>query len=111
MSARVLSSSTLADTTSVVATANHTFSATHYKPIAIQAVYTSTTASFTVTLQYSCDNVTWADFTTGTAISNASGSVMWDIGVTKDAPYWRVNVARTSGTLTTFKAYLAQIPR
>ena len=111
MSARVLSESTLANAASVVATTNYPFQAKHYKPVAVQAVWTATTATMTLTLQYSCDNATWADFTTATNISDASGSVMWDIGVTKDAPYWRVLVTRTSGTLTTLKVYVAQQPR
>lgn len=111
MSARVLSESTLANATSVVATTNYPFVAKHYKPVAVQAVWTATTATMTLTLQYSVNNTTWSDFTTATAISDASGNVMWDIGVTKDAPYWRVLVTRTSGTLTTLQVYLAQQPR
>jgi hypothetical protein len=108
---KVLSESTVADVSSVVATTNYTFESKHNKSIAVQAVYTSTTASFTLTLQYSVDNVNFQDFTTGTAVSNASGNVIWDIGTTKDAPYWRVNATRTSGTLTTLKIYRASVPR
>jgi hypothetical protein len=108
---KFLSESTLADATSVAQTTNYTFQAKSSKPIAVQAVWTSTTASFTLTLQYSVDGTNYQDFTTGTAISNSSSNVIWDISTVKDAPYWRVNAARTSGTLTTLQLYVASVPR
>jgi hypothetical protein len=106
-----LSVSTLIDGSSVVATANYPFTADYFKPVSVQAVWTATTASFSIKLQYSNDNTTWNDFTSATAISDASGNVTWDIGTTKDGLYWRVLNTRTSGTLTTLKVYLAQVER
>lgn len=108
---RVMSESVVANVSSLAATANYAFESKHNKSVAVQAVWTSTTASFSLTLQYSVDGTNWQDFTTGTAISNTSGNVIWDIGTTKDAPYWRVNAARTSGTLTTLQIYRASVPR
>ena len=97
----------LADASSLNADTTYGFTADWHKVQSVQAVWTATTASVSLKLQYSNDNVTWADFTTATAISNASGNVMWDVGATKDALYWRVFPDFSSGTLTTFKAYLA----
>lgn len=108
---KVLSESTIADVSSVVATTNYPFESKHNKPVAVQAVWTSTTASFSLTLQYSVDGTNYQDFTTGTAISNSSSNVIWDISTVKDAPYWRVNATRTSGTLTTLQLYVASVPR
>lgn len=102
---------TLANASSLAATTSYLFSATDRKVRAVQAVYTSTTSSFTLALQYSQDNVTWKDFTTATAISNASGDVDWQVLDTKDGLYWRVLATRTSGTLTTLKVYLAHVER
>jgi hypothetical protein len=106
-----LSTSTLIDTASVVATTNYAFVADYYKPVAVQAVWTSSTSSMTITLQYSCDGTNYQDFVTGTSISNSSTNVIWDISTVKDALYWRVNLTRVSGTLTTLKIYLNQIER
>lgn len=108
---KVLSESTVTDVSSVSATTNYTFITKHSKPVGVQAVWTSATASFTLTLQYSIDGTNYQDFTTGTAISNSSSNVIWDIAVTKDAPYWRVAATRTSGTLDTLKVYMASVPR
>ena len=102
----------LVDTASVVATANYPWEADYFRPLSVQAVWTATTASFSIKLQYSNDNATWSDFTTATTITDASGNVMWDVSASgKDGKYWRVLNTRTSGTLTTLKIYLAQIER
>jgi hypothetical protein len=101
----------LANAASLNADTTYAFTADWQKVVSVQAVWTATTASVSLKLQYSLDNATWADFTTATAISNASGNVMWDVGATKDAPYWRVFPDFSSGTLTTFKAYVASQPR
>ena len=107
----ILRTNRLANATALAATTNYPFTADTNKVRAVQAVYTSTTASFTLTLQYSQDNTTWKDFTSGTAISNTSGDVDWQVLDTKDAVYWRVAATRTSGTLTTLKIYLAYVER
>jgi hypothetical protein len=77
--------------------------------VTVQAVWTVTTASATVTLQSSLDNVTWQDFTTATTVS-ASGNKMWNLDTT-DALYWQVKYTHTSGASDTFKAYVANVPR
>lgn len=101
----------IADVSSLAATGTYSFTADHAKVRSVQAVYTSTTSSFSLALQYSNDGVTWKDFTTATSISNASGDVMWDVADSKDALYWQVKATRTSGTLTTLKVYLAYVTR
>jgi hypothetical protein len=106
-----LSVSTLIDASTVVATANYPFTADYFKPVSVQAVWTSSTSSMTITLQYSCDGTNYQDFATGTSISNSSTNVIWDISTVKDALYWRLNLTRVSGTLTTLKIYLNQIER
>lgn len=106
-----LSINTLVDATSVVATASYPFTADYHEVRSVQAIYTATTASFTLALQYSNDGTNWEDFTTATAITNASGKVMWNVVGTKDAKYWQVVATRTSGTLLTLKAYLSYLPR
>ena len=106
----MLKSTPLVVATSVVASANYGFTADSHRPVSIQAAWTATTASFALTLQMSNDNATWSDFTSATAISNASGDVMWHLD-SKDALYWRIKSVRTSGTLTTLSAYVANIDR
>jgi hypothetical protein len=101
----------LADASSLNADTTYAFTADWHKVQCVSAVWTATTASVSLKLQYSNDNTNWHDFTTATSISNASGTVMWDVGATKDGLYWRVFPDFSSGTLTTFKAYLAYTPR
>ena len=101
----------LADASSLNADTTYGFTADWHQVVSVQAVWTATTASVSLKLQYSNDGVTWADFTTATSISNASGNVMWDVAATKDALYSRVFPYFSSGTLTTFKAYLSYTPR
>ena len=104
-----LSVSQIVNVASVAATTNYAFNQDYYKPVTIQAVYTVTTANFTVTLQYSLDGTNWSNFATGTAVTS-SGNVVWDI-TGKDSVQWRVNATRTSGSLDTLKVYVAQIER
>lgn len=99
-----------ANASALAATTNYGYTADTHRPVSVQAVWTATTASFSIKLQCSNDGATWDDFTTATAVSDASGAVMWHLD-SKDALYWRVNAARTSGTLTTFKAYVANVAR
>lgn len=105
-----LRTSKIVDASTVVATANYGFTADSHRVVSVQAVWTATTASFAVKLQMSNDGSTWSDFTTATTITNADGSVMWSVDY-QDALYWRVNSVRTSGTLTTLKAYVANLDR
>ena len=101
-----------ADVTALVLTANYGFTSDTNVLVAAQAVWTSTAAVFNLTLQYSLDNVSWTNFAAATSITNTSSNVMWDVQNSwKDAPYWRVNAARTSGTLDTLKVYFANIVR
>lgn len=109
--AKQLKATQVADATSLAATTSYAFTADSHKVVSVQAVWTATTASFSAALQYSNDGVTWKDFTTATTITNSNGDVMWDVVGTKDAVYWQVKATRTSGTLTTFKAYVANEPR
>jgi hypothetical protein len=103
-----LTVSTLADASAVVASTAYPFKAEFHKVVSCQAIWTSSTSSFTLTLQYSNDGgTTWANFATGQAVANNSGSVMWDVAGTKDGLDWQVAVTRASGTLTTLKVYLA----
>lgn len=102
--------SKIADAAAVVATTSYGFTADHHKPISVQAVWTATTASATVTLQLSNDGSTWDNFTTATSITNANGNVSWYVDP-KDALYLRVLLTYTSGTVTTLKAYVANVAR
>ncbi|HEY9661949.1 MAG TPA: hypothetical protein V6C65_26130 [Allocoleopsis sp.] len=102
----------IADASSLNADATYGFTAEWHKVVSIHAIWTATTATVSLKIQYSNDNSNWYDFTTATAISNASGNVMWDVAASgKDALYWRVFPDFGSGTLTTFKAYVAYTAR
>lgn len=103
--------SQIADASSLNADTTYAFTADWQKVVSVSAVWTATTASVSLKLQYSNDNANWHDFTTATSISNASGTVMWDVAATKDSLYWRVFPDFSSGTLTTFKAFVAYLPR
>ena len=103
--------STIANLTSVVATANYGFTADSHRIRSVQMVGTASTASFSIKLQYSNDNANWTDFTTATTVTNANFTADWQVLDTKDALYWRVNSTRTSGTVDTLKVYVACIER
>ena len=117
MSSLALLSTKAYDQTSVVASTNVLFTADYSSLVSCQAVWTSTTLSASLTLQYSLDNASWNDFTTATVILNTSSNVYWNIHSSTlatgwvDALYWRVNVAYTSGTFTTLKVYFGTISR
>ena len=105
----ILNVNQVANAAALAATTSYGFTANSHRVVSVQAVWTVATASATATLQMSNDNATWADFATATAIT-ASGDVMWHVD-TKDALYWRVKYTHTSGSSTTFKAYVAHIAR
>lgn len=107
--ANMLRSNQVANATALGATTSYKFTADHHKVISVQAVWTVTTVSATVTLQLSNDNVTWDNFATATAIT-ANGNVSWYLDA-KDALYVRVIYTHTSGSSDTFKAYMAYVPR
>ena len=101
-----------ADLTSVVASTTVGFTANFNQVRGCQAVWTSTTLSGSVQLQYSLNNTDWIDVEAATSITNTSATKYWDITNTAiDALYWRVNVVRSSGTYTTLKVYFANISR
>jgi hypothetical protein len=102
--------SQIANAATVVASVNYSYTADIHRVVGVQAVWTATSVSATITLQSSNDNATWADFTTATTITNASGDVMWNVATT-DALYWRVKYTRSSGTATTLKAFVANVER
>lgn len=106
-----LSITQVANASSLAATTSYSFLAEHHKVRSVSAVWTATTASFTLKLQYSNDNANWHDFAAATTITDASGTVMWDVVDTKDGLYWQVVATRTSGTLTTLKAHVAYVER
>jgi hypothetical protein len=106
------------DRSAVVASTTVPFTADYHKLVSAQAVWTSTTLSGSLTLQYSLDNTNWQDFATATAITNTSSNVFWNINSTAtaatvgvDALFWRVNVVVTSGTFTTLKIYFGNLRR
>jgi hypothetical protein len=99
----------IADVAAIAATTPFQFTADFKQAVSVQAVWTATTVSATATLQLSNDGVTWDNFTTATSIT-ASGNVSWYLSP-KDALYVRVLYTHTSGSSTTFKAYVANIPR
>jgi hypothetical protein len=112
MSNRELKVTQAADLTSIVASTTVGFTATFNQVRGCQAVWTSTTLSGSVQLQYSLNNVDWIDVEAATSITNTSATKYWDITNTAiDALYWRVNVVRSSGTYTTLKVYYANISR
>lgn len=117
MSILALQSTLAYDRTAVVASTTVGFTADYNQLVSCQAVWTSTTLSGSLTLQYSLDNTNWNDWTTATSITNTSSNVFWNIqngtlatGWT-DALYWRVNVVRSSGTYDTLKIYFGNISR
>jgi len=117
MSSLALLSTLSYNASAVVASTTVPFTADFSQLVACQAVWTSTTLSGSLTLQYSLDNANWNDFATATAITNTSSNVFWNIqnGTLAtgwvDALYWRVNVVRSSGTYDTLKIYFANISR
>lgn len=115
----MLKTSQIADASALAATTRYNFSADAWKVHSIHAMWTAGTVSAKVKLQYSNDsrvvsdpnNAVWEDYTTETSIT-ATGSKAWaDIGSTIDALYWSVLYTHTSGSSTTFKAYVANVNR
>lgn len=115
----MLKATQIADATDLNATTAYYFSADAWKLHSVQAMWTVTTCSATVKLQYSNDSraksspgtAVWEDYATATAIT-ATGSKMWgDIGSTIDALYWRVLYTHTSGDSDTFKVFAANANR
>lgn len=94
-----LETSTIVNGASVAASANYDAKADEKQCMAINAVWTATTASFSLQLQYSYDGTNYINDGSAQAITNASGSKTW--APTYCAPYYRVASTRTSGTLTT----------
>lgn len=100
----------IANAASLAATTSYSFTADYCKAETIQFVYTSTTASFSIQVEHSLDGTNWIAEGSATAVSNASGTAHVHLKE-KDALYWRVTATRTSGTLTTFKAYVGWVER
>ncbi|MHA0110667.1 hypothetical protein ACXYUI_26355, partial [Klebsiella pneumoniae] len=92
----------IANGAALVANTTYPFTADHHKVLSVQAVWTATTVSATVTLQLSNDGVTWDNFATATSISG-NGNVSWYVDP-KDTLYHRILITYTSGTITTFNS-------
>lgn len=91
----------------IVATTAYTgIDVEHTQPREIQAVWTATTVSGTISVQVSLDGTTWEDTETPIAVT-ASGSNIWLIN--RHATYMRIYYVRTSGTITTLSAYVSSI--
>lgn len=101
---------TIANATSLAATTSYSFTADHHKVESIQIIWTSTTASFSISIQHSLDGTNWEADGSATSISNSSSNTMYHLKE-KDSLYWRVTATRTSGTLDTFKALVGYVPR
>lgn len=101
----------ISDGAAVVADTAYAFTADHVKVKSVHIVWTSTTASATATLQYSNNGTTWENFAAAQAITNNSGSVFHKVDGNTDALHWRVYLDWTSGSVTTFKSFLACEPR
>jgi hypothetical protein len=99
----------IANVAALNATTSYQFKADYFQVISVQAVWTVTAASATVTLQLSNDGVTWDNFATATAVT-ASGNVSWYL-LGKDALYVRVLYTQTSGQADTFKVYMSNTTR
>ena len=84
----------------VLSTTSTVIDMQHALGVSVQMVWTSTTASFAVTLQVSNDRTTYIDTAQTQAIVDNNGSVMLTL-VDNMNKYVRANIVRTSGTLTT----------
>lgn len=95
---------TILNATSVVAsTASDSVEVSTILNLSVQVIWTSTTASFTLTLQESNNGTDWVDTNQTATVNNNSSSAIFKVADSA-VKYIRVNVARTSGTLTTIKA-------
>lgn len=109
--ANTLNVSQIANGAAVVADTNYTFTADTHKVKSVHIIWTSTTASATATLQFSNNGSTWENFTSAQSIANNSGSVFHKVEGNTDALYWRVFLDWTSGSVTTFKVFVANEQR
>lgn len=89
------------------ASINYEFVAVEKEATSIQVYWTSTTASFAYIIQSSNDRLNWTDVNSSQAILNNNGSTHTQIKGVRDAPYYRVSVTKTSGTLTTLGILVA----
>lgn len=106
-----LKSLQIADGSALVADVSYPFTADFHEVASVHIIWTSTTAAATATLQFSNDGVTWENFAAAQAIANNSGAVFHKVKGIADALYWRVLLDWSSGSVTTFKAYLAYLLR
>ena len=103
-----LETSLILNGTSIAASANYDVKADEKQVACINATWTSTTASFSLQLQYSFDGTTYINDGSAQSISNSSSSKTWT--PTYTAPYYRVASTRTSGTLTTLVIHAVYNP-
>lgn len=103
-----LETSTILNGSSVAATANYDVVQSDKSVASINATWTSTTAAFSLQLQYSFDGSNYINDGSAQAISDDNGSKSWI--PTYKAPYYRVASTRTSGTLTTLKIHAVYVP-
>ena len=103
-----LETSLILNGSSVAASANYDVKSDDKQAATINATWTSTTASFSLQLQYSFDGSNYINDGSAQSISNSSSSKTWT--PTYIAPYYRVASTRTSGTLTTLVIHAAYKP-
>lgn len=104
----MIETATIANAATVVASANYDIKVRDKEVVTIWAAWASTTASFSLQLQYSLDGATWINDGSAQAIANDSGNKVWEPSVV--TPFYRVASTRTSGTLTTLKIMAVMAP-
>ena len=91
----------MANLTAVAAATNSsTMECLQTTKLAVQCVYTVTTGSYTLQLQESVDGSNWENISGASTSVTSTGKALYKVtdAVSK---YYRVNVAKTSGTIDT----------
>lgn len=104
----MLETATILNATSVAASADYDIKVRDKEVVTIWAGWASTTASFSLQLQYSLDGTTFINDGSAQAIANDSGNKVWEPSVV--VPFYRVASTRTSGTLTSLKIMAVMAP-
>jgi hypothetical protein len=104
----MLETATIANASSVVASADYDIKVRDKEVVTIWAGWASTSATFSLQLQYSLDGTTYINDGSAQAISDNSGNKVWEPAIV--APFYRVASTRTSGTLTSLKIMAVMAP-